>query len=271
MKKTLTTICSLVAILSFAQVEFSGVTGFDNPYGSILVLEDLIGTVLWQGTPIPGADEYVQNGLVDMWDGIENAGWGEHDPNAMAWKDLVGANDLGKDQSGISWGPSYSQMSNSATHGWYKQVDISRSAVFVEAVFMVHGPPTTRGVNGIICCGGNNSTKKMEQIIVSQAGTLTIGSTGTRHRDISSDYNLILTVSARLYNSTALPWYFCGESVTTQTGTVPTNGSNTYLRLGTAWNGLNGRLYCVRIYNRVLSASEVEYNHSLDQARFGAE
>ena len=36
------------------------------------------------------AKSYVQDGLVAMWDGIENAGWGKHDPNATVWKDLTG-------------------------------------------------------------------------------------------------------------------------------------------------------------------------------------
>jgi hypothetical protein len=35
------------------------------------------------------AKDYIQDGLVAMWDGIENAGWGVHDPNATVWKDLV--------------------------------------------------------------------------------------------------------------------------------------------------------------------------------------
>jgi hypothetical protein len=34
------------------------------------------------------ASDYVQGGLVAMWDGIENAGWGVHDGNAAVWKDL---------------------------------------------------------------------------------------------------------------------------------------------------------------------------------------
>ena len=36
------------------------------------------------------AKSYIQDGLVAMWDGIENAGWGVHDPNATVWKDLSG-------------------------------------------------------------------------------------------------------------------------------------------------------------------------------------
>ena len=46
-------------------------------------------------TPIKGearcsARDYVQDGLIAMWDGIENAGWGIHDPNATTWIDLIG-------------------------------------------------------------------------------------------------------------------------------------------------------------------------------------
>ena len=45
------------------------------------------------------AADYVQDGLIALWDGIENVGWGEHDDNATSWIDLTGkgANWLLKD------------------------------------------------------------------------------------------------------------------------------------------------------------------------------
>ena len=36
------------------------------------------------------ASDYIQDGLVAMWDGIENAGLGVHDANATVWTDLTG-------------------------------------------------------------------------------------------------------------------------------------------------------------------------------------
>ena len=36
------------------------------------------------------ARDYVQDGLVAMWDGVENAGWGLHDSATTNWVDLVG-------------------------------------------------------------------------------------------------------------------------------------------------------------------------------------
>lgn len=46
------------------------------------------------------AKDYVQDGLIAMWDGIENAGWGQHNPNATVWKDLVGARNADLTQHG---------------------------------------------------------------------------------------------------------------------------------------------------------------------------
>ena len=49
-------------------------------------------TAAWAniGGGVPTVKDYVQDGLVAMWDGIENAGLGVHDPNATTWKDLSG-------------------------------------------------------------------------------------------------------------------------------------------------------------------------------------
>ena len=46
------------------------------------------------GGGVPTARDYVQDGLIAMWDGIENAGWGIHDPSATTWKDLAGGYDM---------------------------------------------------------------------------------------------------------------------------------------------------------------------------------
>ena len=45
---------------------------------------------MWSGARTPTAKDYVQSGLVAMWDGIENAGWGVHNTSATVWKDLIG-------------------------------------------------------------------------------------------------------------------------------------------------------------------------------------
>ena len=45
-----------------------------------------------RGAPTPTARDYVQMGLVAMWDGIENAGWGTHNATAsINWPSLIDA------------------------------------------------------------------------------------------------------------------------------------------------------------------------------------
>ena len=42
------------------------------------------------GEQLPASSDYVQDGLLVQWDGIDNAGTGVHDPTATTWKNLAG-------------------------------------------------------------------------------------------------------------------------------------------------------------------------------------
>ena len=50
---------------------------------------------------------YIQDGLVALWDGIENAGWGIHNPDAMMWKNLLGDEGLDFPLIGMVVGENY--------------------------------------------------------------------------------------------------------------------------------------------------------------------
>ena len=64
---------------------------YPSPSGGFALGKMGVGaTLLKQGKT---ARDYVQDGLVAMWDGIENAGWGTHNSAATTWKDLVGNRD----------------------------------------------------------------------------------------------------------------------------------------------------------------------------------
>ena len=53
----------------------------------------VVGLAFTAWADIP-ASAYVQDGLIAQWDGIENAGAGQHDANATVWKDLKGTHDV---------------------------------------------------------------------------------------------------------------------------------------------------------------------------------
>jgi hypothetical protein len=64
---------------------------YPSPSGGIALGKMGVGaTMLKQGKT---ARDYVQSGLVAMWDGIENAGWETHNSAAITWKDLIGNRD----------------------------------------------------------------------------------------------------------------------------------------------------------------------------------
>jgi len=78
---------SLVSILCMISID---------SIGDIVKSNIGLRNILCQDIPqeyVP-ASTYVQDGLIAMWDAIENVGWGMHDSNATIWKDLIGSNDL---------------------------------------------------------------------------------------------------------------------------------------------------------------------------------
>ena len=86
------------------------------------------------------AKSYVQDGLIAMWDGIENAGWGVHDPNATVWKDLSGNGyDLtmrgAKTDGRFSLDGAYAASSNKLIALYLGAVDFGGSDSYIECVF----------------------------------------------------------------------------------------------------------------------------------------
>ena len=63
---------------------------YSSPVRSVLGSQDGIN----RPAGSPTAKDYIQDGLVAMWDGIENAGWGTHNSSATTWKDLLGGQEL---------------------------------------------------------------------------------------------------------------------------------------------------------------------------------
>ena len=100
------------------------------------------------------AKDYVQSGLVAMWDGIENAGWGVHDANATTWKDLIGTADVeytGTLSESIGyWGD---KGFFAVAKGDYS----FRRAISQEWLSALDGPITVDGVFTVNDSGANNS------------------------------------------------------------------------------------------------------------------
>ena len=250
---------------------------------------------MWGGKRTPTAKDYVQTGLIAMWDGIENAGWGEHtDDVSNGWKSLISGEvlnvsagytfkkdhlDLSANADGMpthisgttfftAWGNAVD--AKTLTFEVATQTDAPGSGDFTGAVRNNIGPNT---VYGFVCiqataCQGNANASGSGYYWLrhsnSWAGTNHIAltfapSTKEGRIDASLFRNAVNVVS---------------QTVPTSSATTPnfSNLKDAYWLVGkrkTYQNKPADRVYCCRIYNRTLTADEIAANYAIDKARFG--
>ena len=261
---------------------------------------------MWSGARTRTAKDYVQSGLVAMWDGIENAGWGRHVselPIKFGYRNLVnlanptvtyggadydfGLNvvNMSVEDDGLAWN------STSAWAGWgaifnNTQIDSTTALSIISSVM-----PTVNAVQEmtteLVCtCNAPLATPELSILVA-----------GYNERAIYSSYstNGSLTVrwnvgGAVRYSVVQSPLKTGPQSITiVQTATegrVYIDGQLVFTRTGACgWFYLNmfaflransirsnytpnGKFNTLRIYNRALTADEIAANYAIDKARF---
>lgn len=245
---------------------FLGIAALSAPIRSNLGWEGVEGIPDQSG---PTAADYVQEGLFLMYDGIENAGWGVHDPDATSWIDLV---------NGITI----------SVNGFNSDCAIMKTVSLTDAALLDALASPNMTVEMFTVCGVSPLSSRISPIMVMPEtsyfnvnyyrwGTSVNYTTGFRHLfgkqnnwyiyfPREGDVETIrftltrdgTTVKAYYYNGTSLDAY-------SYLATEPTV-SPTELRF---WRAGDPEVYFVRIYNRTLSEAEVSYNFLIDKARFG--
>ncbi len=246
--------------------------------------------IMLGGAPV-SAKRYIQNGLVAMWDGIENAGWGKHDPNATTWVDLVGGvgplmlfgnctfpgNCLRIPNTTRSYAlntqssvpVSLVNTSVFTIEDCFKETprDTTSNGSFPFAICRYYDNAgnydqraltfDTRVQNGYGClhyhdASWNNGAPMRTQINWSIPCTMTF--LPTSHTSIQVYRNAILSTTrgGRSYRSFSAPRLGVRAVGHAFAG-------NTAVVLDT---------YNLRLYSRQLTAAEIAYNHSIDQKRF---
>lgn len=212
---------------------------------------------------------YVTNGLVAMWDGEWNAGWGVHNPNATVWKDLVGNRDFtivnpSWRNTGLFFG------GNGTTYGYLSQSD---SAIF-------DSPPSIT-ISAVITRGGENwaydgiylkPADSGRYGLAFFAGNFTIRNI---YEDISyifpQESSVSVSVSYDANTNTVTPRY--GNTICERFGNPNSIGqSQTYATIGKRVVGntyyAKGTMHTLRLYSRALTADEIAANYAVDKARF---
>ena len=220
------------------------------------------------------AKDYVQNGLIAMWDGIENAGWGVHDPAATSIVDLVGGcGSLELNKVSIEY-YNHAYIGNNFvgnenyTNNYFAHlrgsVEASQTMFGLASGYTVEYCAETTGQsfyiwnNPLIRISGRSNT----------GDTLGYQPTGGRIGGTGMFGN------GMYYGTTSIhgTYDFVGtnSTVTCYVNTV-SKGANSMSASGAAVDliiGVCKALYSVRIYSRALAAAEIAANYAVDKARF---
>lgn len=229
------------------------------------------------------ASDYVQEGLIAMWDGIENVGYGLHDSSSPIWVDLIGDNDLTLHETTL-WEDKCSYQPNNQTLTAYRE-NSSLDWNFAEIVCdwsLMAGTSTT----AMFFSGGKSVSDDCPNVFGNWLEWYNSGRTkyfvkfiptgrAVSHAEIESlvgDLDALKgTISIDKVNS--MIWRNAEqlEMISNSIGYLYNTANIIFIGSNqmNGERGFRGKFYNVRIYNRVLSQDEIKHNYLIDKGRFG--
>ena len=222
-----------------------------------------------RGAPTPSAPtarDYVQDGLIAMWDGIENAGWGTHDATATTWKNLAGED---YDWIGVLGGYDIGYWADDA-YVFYKQ---PAEAQYITQTWNIQDSQVAQIEVCSMLTGGKYGacmffSDTRQRYIAIENTRMTFGlSAGMGITDGSSFLNRKMSASVSIGNE-ILHAYIDNEAVNTTNGAYWGKYRNFATFGRDNGNNMLGYVYCVRLYSRASTAAEIARNYEIDKARF---
>ena len=225
-------------------------------------------TKIYKGdTLVYGGEEvtipYIEEGLTNYWDGIWNANLGTHNSEATVWKDLVGGNDMTL-QGNVGFTTNALSVSERkvASKATMQGIDFADTNVTLEIVCNANAA----GVVGAVFAFSKKIAENFGRYVgfgFRGNNTFNFYSGGFYHTTDTT----VPTHYATTYSDREL--FMNGELVAKTSGGM-TLDANTF---GVSFSSSNvyqfsGKVYCIRLYNRTLSAAEINYNYLIDKARF---
>lgn len=255
------------------------------------------------------ASDYVQNGLVAMWDAVENAGWGEHVDQSSEWLDLIngfylraGGDAVGDFSNGymdraVTFWNGEGDPSNPQGNRYYDKmvalkVYVNGGMFTIEIVHRPHlkGLSSFQTANyGLRFLGLANSHTSLA---IAMGGTVSVYKgileSGT---SFAASPCVDMELESRTFMVDKASGYLTIMKNGNQDAMAPLNSS-------IVWNGANNGplmvlptcigfsatgnqnnwstsqqgysdIYSFRIYGKVLSEEEIQWNLMIDRARFG--
>lgn len=229
------------------------------------------------GAGAPSAKSYVQDGLVCLWDGIENVGYGVHDGAATEWVDLVGGADFTLTENGsfdessfvcsgisakgdgISLGLGYTiecVTYNYNRAGYFcafnlDRIRLRKSFVFYRTYCHLTGGGSQYGTPPV-SVGAHSWSAVVGEPLLPSSNHLRMFTAYFIDGQMSDEYET---------GNWGGKWASTDYSDFASIGGLNLNGSDIW--------PFTGRIHSIRLYNRALTPSEVAVNYAIDAARFG--
>ena len=223
-------------------------------------------------------DDYVQDGLVAMWDGYENDGAGGHATELAEWKDTSGNYSfVFNDNSGIM--VNGAALVFTGANGCYATLDATGTAATfdlakdgtMEIVFKAAEDRATKsflirssGTSGIAAANWNSQTA---WIVSNKDGSPMPALDGREG---------ITTLTLRYTNGVASDPYANGHAIASSGNnyfgggveSITTMGADAHANSSFKGNPFKGEIYAIRLYSAPLSPDQIAANRAMDVERF---
>lgn len=228
---------------------------------------------------VTAAPSYVTEGLIAYWDGIDNTGNG-HDSSATTWKDLVGNYDLTKQgASGTSsWDDDALVLTGNSVQGYSGSSIWTRPTNATIEIVLKPTASTTQVVGTFdrsdnTISGSNYDARRFEIYTDNSVGF--VGKSGTTYTNPESSITGIRKMAAT-YSDFTVQKAFVNNTAVSLGNTMHsfTFTGDPQIRIGIEnFTGsgpypFTGKIYAIRVYNRVLTDAEITQNFNYDNTRF---
>ena len=216
--------------------------------------------------------DYIQNGLIACWDGIENAGAGIHDGNATVWKDVVGGRKFTLHNVIVST-DRMTFNGEATSYGNLSATDTTATFVAAKNGTMEIVYASRDGTVSQILLQSSSSSGLSFASWVSSGYYYIIPFCGSAAQPIFdfSSGTATNSVSVRYSDGKPVSALANGYSLsTTNNNYYGTTGNETIIGTRTSKKTPHfpGSIYCIRLYSRQLSSEEVTANVAIDRIRF---
>ena len=260
------------------------ITLSDDMYYITVYVEDEAGNYTVKKTELA---TYIKTGLILRYDGIQNTRDGNNESSTV-WEDLSGKNNDGifvnSNNNTITYKENgYEFTKNSDYIETTNKLGLATDPnITVEVVYKWYGFQDSQTLAGFFTTSNFNNTNGYSLVgYIRSDNDLAMASVNARVSAGIATTNTIRNVSfvkkTGTFNTNNLIIYNNSEKATiiSSANTATMNLQDATMQIGRGWQHdeenrtLNGIIYAVRVYNRVLTEEEIKYNYEIDKARFG--